>query len=91
MYVVCRALMVLLLCLSASLNLPERFADPAFMDVLQLVSDNARAEGKACGILLPDATLIPTLKEMGYTFVAVSSDVNVLTKHLKAIERALHG
>jgi len=28
---------------------------------------------------------------MGYTFVAVSSDVNVLTKHLKAIERALHG
>ena len=77
--------------LSASLNLPERFADPAFMDVLQLVSDNARSEGKACGILLPDATLIPTLKEMGYTFVAVSSDVNVLTKHLKAIERALHG
>ena len=56
-----------------------------------IVSDNARAEGKACGILLPDATLIPTLKEMGYTFVAVSSDVNVLTKHLKAIERALHG
>ena len=41
--------------LSASLNLPERFADPAFMDVLQLVSDNARSEGKACGILLPDA------------------------------------
>ena len=72
--------------LSASLNMPERFADPAFMDVLQLVSDNARAEGKACGILLPDATLIPTLKEMGYTFVAVSSDVNVLTKHLKADE-----
>lgn len=33
--------------LSASLNLPERFADPAFMDVLQLVSDNARSEGKA--------------------------------------------
>ena len=31
--------------LSASLNLPERFADPAFMDVLQLVSDNARSEG----------------------------------------------
>ena len=61
------------------------------MDILQLVSDNARAKGKACGILLPDATLIPTLKEMGYTFVAVSSDVNVLTKHLKAIERALHG
>ena len=75
--------------LSASLNLPGRFGDAAFMDVLQRVCDNARAEGKACGILLPGPDLIPRFKEMGYTFVAVSSDVNVLAKHLKGIEQAL--
>ncbi len=75
--------------LSTSLGMPKRFADPAFMEVLGIVADNARAEGKACGILLPNADLIPRFKEMGYTFVAVSSDVNVLSRHLKDIERAL--
>lgn len=76
--------------LSTSLGMHKRFADPAFMEILQLVSDNARAEGKACGILLPNVDLVPRFKEMGYTFVAVSSDVNVLTKNFKDIARALH-
>lgn len=75
--------------LSTSLNMPGRFADPAFMSVLEEVADNARAEGKACGILLPNTELIPRLRSIGYTFLAVSSDVNVLAKHLKDIERAL--
>lgn len=75
--------------LGLSLEMPDRFASPAFMDVLQQISDNARAEGKACGILLPNVELVPTLKKMGYTFVAVSSDINVLVKHLKVIEQAM--
>lgn len=76
--------------LSTSLDMPKRFADLKFMEILQLISDNAHAEGKACGILLPNVDLLPRFKEMGYTFVAVSSDVNVLTRHLKEIERTLH-
>lgn len=68
--------------LSTSLGMPGRFADPAFMDVLQRVSDAARAAGKASGILLPDPGLVPRLREMGYTFIAVSSDTAILTRYM---------
>lgn len=75
--------------LSTSINMPKRFADPEFKKVLQHIADRSRAKGKACGILLPTLDLVPMLKEMGYTFVAVSSDVNILAKHLKEIAQAM--
>lgn len=68
--------------LSTSLGLPGRFADPRFMDVLRQVAHAACAAGRACGILLPDPGLVPHLRDMGYTFVAVSSDTNILVKYL---------
>lgn len=75
--------------LSTSLGMPKRFADPEFLKVLQHISDTCKAKGKACGILLPTIDLVPMLKKMDYTFVAVSSDVNILTKHLKEIAQAM--
>lgn len=68
--------------LSTNLGLPGRFGDQRFMDVLQRVADTARIAGRACGILLPDPGLVPRLRDMGYTFVAVSSDTNILVRYL---------
>lgn len=75
--------------LSTSLDMPKRFADPEFLHILEKIAANARAEGKACGILLPSLDLVPLLRDMGYTFVAISSDVNILAKHLKEITLGL--
>lgn len=75
--------------LSTSLGMPKRFADPAFMDVLWRIAQETRAEGKACGILLPNTDLLPKFLEIGYTFVAVSSDINILTAQLKSIEQRM--
>ena len=75
--------------LSTSLNMPQRFADPAFMAVLEEVAANARAAGKASGILLPDAQLVPALRELGYTFIAVSSDINMLSHGFRQLHRQL--
>lgn len=75
--------------LGASLELPERFADPRFMDILQNIADAALEQGKAAGILLPNPDLAPTLREMGFTVIAVASDsallVRGLTDNLKAL------
>lgn len=75
--------------LGASLELPERFADPRFMDVLQRIADAAHGQGKAAGILLPSPDPAPTLREMGYSFIGVSSDsmllVRALADNLKAL------
>lgn len=75
--------------LSTSLGMPKRFDDPRFMDILQNVADCARLANKACGILLPHLELVPVLKQMGYTFVAVSSDISLLVQGLKRIEKGL--
>lgn len=75
--------------LSASIGMPKRFDDPHFMKILQYVADCARAENKACGILLPRLDLVPTLKAMGYTFVAVSSDISLLVQSFKQLKEGL--
>lgn len=75
--------------LSTSMDMPRRFADPQFLAVLETIAASARAEGKASGILLPSLDLVPKLRDMGYTFMAVSSDVNILTKHLREINCGL--
>ena len=69
--------------LSNNGNMPGKFSDPRFMDMLRRVADAARGRGKACGILLPDTDLVPSLREIGYTFIAIASDSGILTRHFK--------
>jgi 2-keto-3-deoxy-L-rhamnonate aldolase RhmA len=69
--------------LSNNGNMPGKFSDPRFMEMLRCVADAARGRGKACGILLPDADLVSSLREIGYTFIAVASDSGLLTRHFR--------
>ena len=70
--------------LGTNVNLPGRFKDDTFMALLARVSEAARQNGKAAGILLPDTSLVPVLKGMGYTFIAVGSDSAILAGAFKA-------
>ncbi|MDR2160781.1 MAG: 2,4-dihydroxyhept-2-ene-1,7-dioic acid aldolase [Desulfovibrio sp.] len=64
-------------------NMPGKFSDPRFMEMLRRVAAAARGLGKACGILLPDTNLVPALRAIGYTFIAVGSDSGLLTRHFR--------
>lgn len=75
--------------LSTSLNMPGRFTDPAFMKVLQDIADNARTAKKAAGILLPNVQLVPALRQIGYTFIAVSSDINMVAQGFKQLQQQM--
>ncbi|MDR0826626.1 MAG: 2,4-dihydroxyhept-2-ene-1,7-dioic acid aldolase [Desulfovibrio sp.] len=77
--------------LGSNMNMPGRFNDPEFMKVLQRVADAARGKGKACGILLPGVELVHMFRDMGYTFIAVSSDSNILTRYFKENLKAMKG
>jgi 2-keto-3-deoxy-L-rhamnonate aldolase RhmA len=60
--------------LSVSLNMPARFDDLAFREVLSKVAEAAKAADKAAGILLPGTDLIKLVHSLGFTFVAAGAD-----------------
>ncbi len=60
--------------LSHSLGVPGRFNDPVYREALQKVLAACRANGKAAGILLYDASLVPAYLELGFTFVGIGAD-----------------
>ena len=51
-----------------------------YADGLQRVAEAARAAGKACGILLRDAADLPRHQALGYSHIAVDSDLSILRK-----------
>lgn len=69
--------------LSISLDMPGRFDDPEFLDVLARVGQVARNSGKAAGILLPDPSLIKLVFDLGYTFVAAGADGGMVLDGLR--------
>ena len=75
--------------LSVSIGMLKRFADSKFMDILAAVAHDVRIVGKAAGILLPGLELLPDVQKMGYSFVAVSSDIGAMTMQLKAIIQSM--
>lgn len=60
--------------LSLSLGRPNQWADPDFRAAASKVSEAAARHGKVAGTLLANATLVPRLVDMGYTFLAIGSD-----------------
>ncbi len=60
--------------LSHAMGMPGRFTEPAFTDALDTVVGACRAHGKAAGILLADASLVPPYRDRGFTFLGVGSD-----------------
>ena len=69
--------------LSTYLQMPKRFNDERFVKILRQLAGAAANQGKASGILIADTTLLPLVKEMGYTFVSVGQDLVMLAKSLK--------
>jgi len=71
--------------LSASLG---HVGDPMHADVQAAIEDAVRRinkAGKAAGILTPDEALARRYLDMGFLFVAVGLDNNLLAKHTSAL------
>ena len=78
--------------LTTSLGIPGNFEDARYRDAVRRVADAARGAGKAAGVLLMNAAQIPMFRELGYTFVALSSDggmvVNGMAQACAALRRS---
>lgn len=75
--------------LSISLKKPRRFADPAYVEVLKKVGKAAKKAGKAAGILLPGVDLAQLVYDLGYTFVAASSDGGMVMNGMVSVQKGL--
>jgi 2-keto-3-deoxy-L-rhamnonate aldolase RhmA len=64
--------------LTHSLAIPGLFEDPSYLDALATVARTAAAAGKASGIMLRSPAEVPALRELGYSFFAMSTDAGLL-------------
>jgi 4-hydroxy-2-oxoheptanedioate aldolase len=60
--------------LTHSMGIPGRFDDPRYLAALEHVVAAAEGAGKATGILLRDATVLPRHLELGFRFIGLGSD-----------------
>ncbi len=70
--------------LSHSMGMPGRFDEPSFVAALDRVVANARAHGKATGILLKDASGAAAAVAQGFTFIGIGSDSSFLAANARA-------
>jgi 2-keto-3-deoxy-L-rhamnonate aldolase RhmA len=77
--------------LSYNLGIRDQLESPQFTDILRRVSDAARGHGKAAGILVHQAALVPKMRELGYTFTALGSDGGAVRTGLLGFLGALRG
>ena len=60
--------------LTHSLGIPGQFQDPTYQAALRTVVAACRAHGKAAGILIYDAAVLPAHLELGFTFIGLGSE-----------------
>ncbi|MEY4938732.1 MAG: hypothetical protein RIQ93_467 [Verrucomicrobiota bacterium] len=60
--------------LSYNMGIRDQLDSPRFVETLRKVSDAAKKHGKAAGILVHNNALVPMVRDLGYTFVALGSD-----------------
>jgi 4-hydroxy-2-oxoheptanedioate aldolase len=70
--------------LSHSMGMPGRFDEPSFVAALDRVVANARAHGKAAGILLRDASGAAAAVAQGFSFIGIGSDSSFLVASARA-------
>jgi 2-keto-3-deoxy-L-rhamnonate aldolase RhmA len=66
--------------LSNFMGIPGRFEDPRFDRAMRRVADVARANGKAAGFMATDTGWIERARAMGYTMIAVGTDMGLLAQ-----------
>lgn len=76
--------------LSYNMGIPDQLDSPKFKDTLAKIATGARKAGKAAGILVHTAAMVPMVKELGYTVVALGSDGGSVATGLRANAAALN-
>jgi 2-keto-3-deoxy-L-rhamnonate aldolase RhmA len=76
--------------LSYNMGIRDQLESPAFLEVLQRVSEAARNCGKAAGILVHSPALVPKVRALGYTFTALGSDGGAARSGLLGFAAALN-
>jgi 2-dehydro-3-deoxyglucarate aldolase/4-hydroxy-2-oxoheptanedioate aldolase len=64
--------------LSNFMGMPAQFDDPRFVAAMQHVADVARRHGKVAGFMATDTAWIDRVQAMGYSMIAVGTDVGLL-------------
>jgi 2-keto-3-deoxy-L-rhamnonate aldolase RhmA len=77
--------------LSYNMGIRDQLESSQFTEVLKKVSDAAKAHGKAAGILVHIPALVPRVRELGYTFVALGSDGGGVRSSLLGFVQTLRG
>jgi 4-hydroxy-2-oxoheptanedioate aldolase len=77
--------------LSHSLGIPGQFQHPDYLAALDRVAAACRAHGKAAGILVYDAAVVPRHLELGYTFVGVGADAALVAEGARRLLAAVRG
>lgn len=77
--------------LSYNMGIRDQLESEAFTAALKAVSGAAQKHGKAAGILVHNAALVPKVRELGYTFVALGSDGGAVRAGLLGFVAALKG
>ncbi|HVU36386.1 MAG TPA: aldolase/citrate lyase family protein [Opitutaceae bacterium] len=77
--------------LSYNMGIRDQLESAQFKNALQQVSAAAKQHGKAAGILVHNASLVPMCRELGYTFVALGSDGGGVRASLQSYLAALKG
>ncbi len=77
--------------LSYNMGIPDQLESPVFIDALKKVSAAAQRHGKAAGILVHNAALVPKVRELGYTFTALGSDGGAVRAGLLGFAATLKG
>ena len=60
--------------LSYNMGIRDQLESPQFIEAAKKVSAAAKKHGKAAGVLVHIPALVPKMRELGYTFVALGSD-----------------
>ena len=74
--------------LSVNMGIPQEFDHPRFREALAKVSDAARTNGKAAGILLNSPDQIERTVADGYTFIGLGSDGGVVASGMRRLADA---
>ena len=70
--------------LSAGMDMPRQFSDPAFVETLRRVVAAASLHGKASGILVQTPEHIRLVRELGFRFIAAGGDSNAIRQAFSA-------
>ena len=77
--------------LSHALGIPGRFDDPTYLEAVKAVVAACERHGKAAGILLYDAAVLPAHLELGFRFIGLGSEGSYVSAGAAAMLAAVPG